>query len=1090
MKRGMVYLAAAVVVMALAFPSTTMAQNIRGEITGSVFDEGGASVPGAVVNATCTTTGLTRSTVSGQSGAYRLTDLPVCIYKIAVTMQGFKTVTREVQAAVGTTTKADIRLVLGQLSEEVTVEGVASVIEFSDLLTNNVDSARIIEMPINGRDFNALLGITPGVQRAPGGGFQSINISGQRYNSNNFMIDGISNNDRYYGGIAMGETGITGTPATIVPPDAIEEFTIQQTPGAEFGVKGGAAINIVLKSGTNQFHGSAHYFRGDDFANAANYFTKSNGPEGCSGSACGNHTALTNQQFGGTFGGPIIKDRTFFFAYYEGQRLNVEVPYSAFVPTPQNISDARARIASAGLTTNAAGENLLKFYPTDPSGEISIAAPNVANSDSFSLKLDHKLNDKNQITLRGMYGQGYQSAPAFVGELVPAAPNPSDMFNSVTSPKVWLVGGTWTSTLSTNKILETRVGYNSFSQVLGINNKIDPNSLGIDTGPLDPLNYGVPYVDYFSTFGYIGGVGGYPITTAPNANLDISSNFSWIKNRHTFKIGANYQHATTYSIRDRARTTLEFTGGTADPVDSIVAMLLGKADFAARSFGSTLRNLRESSIGLYVSDDFKITPRFTLDLALRWDYSTPLGEQNNIGSNFYPDKGLVQLGQGISQLYNGDYNNFGPRVGFSWDLTGDGKTALRGGYALTYDIANFAAIHAPYSINGARAGAFTNPDLGVFSKSLNGGLSVAPDDPAATCVDPVTGVGDYVCITPGQPIFGSNPVGQPPFNIFAVTPNLQTPMFHLFHLSFQREVFKNNVVTLTYLGQRGNDLLQDRDINAPPLGTDYTDPQPSRPFNAQYPQFQHIVELTNDAKSWYDSLQVSWRQNNWHGINTQYNLTWSKCIDYSSANRGGAGSAGQFQNPYDPAGNKGPCDHDVTLNFNVGGVYNIPDFAGKVGQGWVLSTIFTALSGRPYTANVGRDRSGQDFDRVRADCAVGSTVEYNTRNPNDYIANPDIFSVPANGAVGTCGRNSLRGPGLAQWDLALVKNTKVGKDVTVQLRIEGFNLLNRANFGAMTSNIRSGNFGKIQSTPDSDAVNPVISQGGPRAFVFAMKVLF
>ena len=159
------------------------------------------------------------------------------------------------------------------------------------------------------------------------------------------------------------------------------------------------------------------------------------------------------------------------------------------------------------------------------------------------------------------------------------------MFNSVTDPRVWLVGGTWTSTLASNKILETRVGYNCFSQTIGINNKIDPKSLGIDTGPLDPVDFGVPYVDYFSSFGYIGGVGGYPITTAPNANLDVSSSFTWITDKHTFKVGGNYQRATTYSVRNRARTTLDFTAGTGDPVDSIVAMLLGRADYAARSFG-------------------------------------------------------------------------------------------------------------------------------------------------------------------------------------------------------------------------------------------------------------------------------------------------------------------------------------------------------------------------------------------------------------------------------------------------------------------------------------------------------------------------
>src|SRR5262249_26081301 len=200
--------------------------------------------------------------------------------------------------------------------------------------------------------------------------------------------------------------------------------------------------------------------------------------------------------------------------------------------------------------------------------------------------------------------------------------------------------------------------------------------------------------------------------------------------------------------------------------------------------------------------------------------------------------------------------------------------------------------------------------------------------------------------------------------------------------------------------------------------------------------------LNNDGKMWYDSLQFSWRQSEWKGINTQYNLTWSHCLDYNSVNRGGGGQAGQYQNPYNPAGNKGPCDYDVPLNFNVGGNYRIPEFGmGELGKGWEFSTIFTALSGRPYTATTSRDRSGQNFDIVRANC-TGEAVKYNTRDPDHYIANPEIFSVPANGTVGTCGRNTIRGPGLAQWDLALVKTTKLGRNARVQVRIEGFNILN------------------------------------------------
>jgi hypothetical protein len=1067
--------------MVAAMAPSAFAQKITGDITGTVTDSTGGAMPGAAVSAVCEATGLTRSAVTDETGGYRLPELPPCLYKITVNAEGFKSTARNVQVGVSTLSKADFRMQLGQQSEEVTVEGTTPAVEFSDKLNSHVDRERVAELPLNGRDFNALLSTVPGVQRSPGGGFQSINISGQRAESNNFMVDGISNNDRYYGDVAFGTPGVVGLISTVIPSDAIQEFTVQQTPGAEFGVKGGAAINIVMRSGTNEFHGSGHYFRHDDWMDAKNYFTEKAG---------GDKNPLKNQQFGGTFGGPLAKDRTFFFGYYEGQRINVGTPYRAFVPTPGQVSEARARIAAAGLRSTTAGESLLGFYPTSPDGELAFNTPLNGSSDNFSLKLDHRLSPSNQLSFRGMYGRSHQSVYGY--SIAPAEPHPADLFNSVTDPRVWLVGGTWTSTLAANKILETHVGYNRFSQTIGINNKIDPKSLGIDTGPLDPLDFGVPYVDYFSSFGYIGGVGGYPITTSPNANLDVSSSLSWIAGKHTVKVGGNFQRATTFSVRNRARTTLEFTTGTGDPVDSIVAMLLGRADLAARSFGSTERNLIQNSFGAYVSDDWKLSPRFTVTLGLRYDLSQPLTERDNLAANFFPDRGLVNLGQGIDSLYSTDKNNIGPRAGFAWDVTGDGRTALRGGYTLSYDIGNFAAVHAPYVINGARTGAFTNPSLGVFSVSLNGDLSVQPDDPAATCINPDNpqAGGDYVCIGRSGSIFGSSPTGAPPFNVYSIDPDLQTPMFHLFHLSLQREVFKENIVTLSYVGSRGRSLLSVRDINAPPVGSDFTDPQPSRPFASRYPDFRHIVQLVNDGRSWYDSLQVSWRQANWKGINTQYNLTWSKCRDYSSVNRGGAGHAGQATNPYNPADNEGPCNHDVPLNFNVGGVYKIPDLgAGRLGEGWEFSTIFNAFSGRPYTPHVNRDRSGQDFDRVRANCS-STDIRYNPRDPDNYVANPEIFSDPPNGTVGTCGRNIIRGPGFAQWDLALVKNTKLTNRVNLQLRVEGFNILNRANFGLMTSNIRSGAFGTMSTTPDVDQGNPVISQGGPRAFQWALKLQF
>jgi Carboxypeptidase regulatory-like domain/TonB dependent receptor-like, beta-barrel len=1076
---------------ALGIATPGFAQKTTGDITGTVTDTTGGVLPGVTVTAVCTTTNFTRTASTDAQGGFSLPDLPVCVYRVTAEIQGFKTTARDVQVAVNTVVKADFGLEVGTQAETITVEGASPLVEFSDKLNNYVDTERITEIPLSGRDFNSLLAVTPGVQRDPGGGFLAVSISGARHTSNNYMIDGISNNDRYYGDSVLNQTGVVGVPATLVPMDAIAEFTIQQTPSAEFGIKGGGAINVVMKSGTNQLHGTGYYFNHDEWTDAPNYFVKKNG---------GDKTPVSNQQYGGTFGGPIVKDKTFFFGYYEGQRLRVTSPYQAGVPTNAEIAEARARIAAAGLTTNSIGENLLKYYPVNDSGQLTVNSANIVDMKTFSGKIDHQLNANNRLSGRYFFGQSYQSAPAFVGELTPAD-GPVDMFNSVTDPtRAQLFGVVWTSTISPRSILEVRLGYNRFSQTLApSNNTIDPKSLGLNTGPLDQADFGVPAV-YMGSFGYIGGVGGYPITTSPTQTYDVSASLTQTRGRHTFKYGGNYQLGKNHSVRNRARSILTISGGgTFDDVDSLVGLLLGRWDIASRTFGSTSRDLSQYSIGGFVNDEFKMSSRLTVSFGLRYDYNSPVSERNDIASNFIPGQGLVRVGSGIDRLHDPDKNNFGPRAGIAWDITGDGRSVIRSGYALTYDLPDFKTVHSPnttWSGLGARSGAFTNPDLDVFSVSLIGAAGNAPDSSLATCINPNTGEGgDYVCAQPDVPLYGDSPTGQPPFNAFAIPQDYKIPMYHYFHVTFQRELFRNNAVTVSYIGSRGRDQSWFRDINGPPLGSDFTNPQVNRPFYSQFPTLGHIIQLTNDGKSWYDALQLSYRQNAWHGINSQYNYTLSSCDDYNSDNSRGRNNFPQANNPYDAVANRGPCDFDRRHNFNVAGTYSLPDSdrLGTFSRGWMIGTVFTALSGRAFTANVSsRDRSGQDTGSLRADCFADPIYDFS--NPDGFITNIDAaFGTPANGTLGTCGRNSVRGPGLAQWDLNILKQFHLSSSTRIEVRWEIFNLLNRLNLGFppnTTSNVRSSLFGTIGSTPDVEAGNPVIAQGGPRAMQWAVKILF
>jgi hypothetical protein len=1076
-----------VMLVTFALSTSTYAQRTTGDVSGTVTDTTGGVLPGVTVTAVCIETNFRRVGVTDSQGGFRLSELPVCVYRVTTELAGFKSVTREAPVTANAVAKADFRLEVGAQSETITVEAVSPLIEFSDKLNNRVDSQRIESMPLSGRDFNSLLNVMPGVQHRPGGGFQGVNIGGARTSSNNFMIDGISNNEVYYGDTVLNQSAIVGIPATLVPMDAIGDFTVQQTPSAEFGVKGGAAINIVMKSGGNVPHGTGYYFRHDDWTDSPNFFDvraaqrlgKTADP-----------TPIKNQQYGGTFGGPIVKDKTFFFGYYEGQRLNVVAPYDVHVPTDVQIQQARTRIANAGLKTSSIGEALLKFYPTDPSGSQHVNGATVANMNTFSIKMDHQLNASNALNERVFYGRGYQSAPASSSEIVSPG-QPVDFFNSVTdSTSAALVGVVWNSTLSNHTLLETRFGFNRFWNPIVVNNSIDPASLGINTGPLDAANFGVPAVT--TPFGHIGGVGGYPIFVTPSTDFSFSGSVTHTRGSHTLKTGGNWDRTYNKSVRDQARTSLTANGRSGDDVDALVGLLLARFEIASRAFGLTERNMTQKSGGAYINDDWKVSSRLTVSLGLRYELSMPITEQNNLATNFLPSAGLVQLGSsGLPQLYKADKNNFGPRAGFAWDPAGDGRTSVRAGYALTYDTVPMGVLHPAL---------FNTPALGVFSVSLSQSPRLVPDAAGVTCVDPNNSVagGDYICLQPGVPIFGSSPTGAPPFNIASVPDDFHTGYYHYFHATAQREIGRSNSATVSYVGSRGMDLVFRENINTPPLGSPTSGAVDSRrPFFAQFPQYRNIFAFNNVGRSWFDSLQLSFRQNMWHGVNTQYNYTLSKCTDYNSTNRNL--TTAQAMNPYNPANDEGPCTFDIRHNFNFGGSYAVPKTSAG-GQPLVIGAVFTALSGRPFTPGQGStDNSGQVVNAIRANCLADPIYNYDLNylfpDPSTSVSAitnaAQAFANPAAGTLGTCGRDSARGPSFRQLDMNFVKEFKLQGNTRLQARWEIFNVTNTVNLGGfLSTSTRSSSFGKIGSTPDVDRGNPVLGTGGPRAMQWALKVLF
>ena len=1143
-------------------PPSSFAQITTGEVTGTIMDQTGSAVAGAEISALCPDTGRTRTVTSGAAGEYRLADMAPCTYKVTVTAQGFKTTLRNVTVTVGQTTKADFQLQLGQRTETITVEAVAPLVEFEPGVNNEVDTKSIVDLPTEGRDFKSILALTPGVQRSPGGGFLDVSISGQRTTTNNYMIDGMPNNDRFYGSEVVGQPGVLGIPASVLGNDSISEYTVQQLPTAENGVKGGAAINVTLKSGTNDFHGTAFYFGDYDWLNAKNFFSADKNP-------------YHNHNYGGTVGGPIVKNRTFFFFAYEGQRNKALEPYSVAIPTLGGLAASLADFASPmtnpnNLPMNSAGLNLLKYYPcSDGKGGIvsctptaaagvtpvfgdtgvpqTISTPNTDKMGSYIIRVDHKMNEKMQLSGRYMFADSVQSAP-LGGYTLPPAPGSglnSDAFNSIAPTRVQLAGATWTYSMSANKILDVRFNWSRYAQILRPNNKINPLDLGIDTGPLNPADFGVPPVYASSvTYGNPGGIQGYPLSTRPTQTYDVSAKMSWTKGTHSFKFGGNYQYASTFSLRNRARTGLiSFQSDFETLIDQL---LLGRLDEAGRSFGDTSRHLYQPSMGLFFQDEWKVTPRVTVSYGLRWDINGALGDADKIASNFFPcadpeptvcapkgfPNGLVRVQQGFPRLYNLDLRDFGPRAGLAWDIFGNGKTALRIGYSMTYDVANFAAISAPYVFQGARAGAFTNSNLGVFSVTADGNADTSvlfePFGPN-TCYNPATNTAspDWVCIgpqpgspNPGVPFqtFGANPTATPPFNIFGTVPNLKTPRIQYYSATIQHELFRNNAITVSYVGSHGTDSFLMRSLNNTPIGC----PDCARPFDSLFqdssgnPLYRYVMQLTNDGYSRYNALQATYRQREWHGLNTMVNFTWSNCIDTNSVNRGGGSTVPIEENPYNPSSNQGPCDSDVRLNFNTGVVYDFPRWhaAGRFGEGWQVGSVVTALTGRPWTAllSSGANISGQNKVYERPDC-TGVKPIYQFSDPGiPTMTNfQQVFTIPDDGTIGTCGRNAFRGPGFRQWDFNVIKNTKITERMSLQLRFEVFNLLNHPNFNPFPSSTTISstkltranpscignppdcepvNFSRYAQTPDIAAGNPFLSQGGPRAAQIGLKLIF
>src|SRR5215469_10331825 len=756
--KGCVVLVLVLLVSAATFVS---AQTFRGTILGTVSDTSGAVVAGATVKVHNVGTSLERTTQTTAEGNYSIAELPIGTYTVTVTQAGFQTaVMSNVLVDVATERRVDVALKLGQASETVEVTGEAAVAQVettSDTLGGTLTAQEIANIPVNGRDYTKLIYLNPGVAGSPDqisdspGSFGVFSMNGSRGRANNFLLDGTDMNDGFRNDPAINEAGVFGDPATILPIDAVAELRVLSNYEAEYGRNSGAVVNIVTKSGTNQWHGSLlAYNRTSSVGGARNFFN-----------SAGRQDPFHNNQFGGSLGGPIVKDKTFFYLNYEGQRESGAQAGLSCVPEAAAIAAAEADIAMRGESLNPVTQALLARNPW-PAANIPGATsdgnvcntPNLATStrftnrvDSMIAKVDHNFNPNNLVTGRYYFGDSDQSFPfaQLAGGLLPG-------FNTITPTRVQLVALSYVKVVNTNQVNEARLGWNRFAEgFFPEDHNFNPLSIGLNTGVTSPFDYGLPKITV-SGFSVIGATTSIPRSRV-DSNWHFIDNYSWKSGRHDIKFGYEFRRTTIQLIQNNTfRGKLAF-GSLASFLAGIPASSGNKI-----TIGETRRHSFENDHSFYIQDSYRMNPRLTLNYGLRWDYFGVVGEKDGLFNRL--DLNSPTNVSPTSQLYGKDLNNFAPRFGFAYDLTGKGRTVVRGGWGLFYDAfaQDIFVGHVPYNCAFCPGPAFTGTGKAAISSAGIAGGALSATSPVFSGF---SGLGDF----------------------FAADPHLRTPYTENFNLN-------------------------------------------------------------------------------------------------------------------------------------------------------------------------------------------------------------------------------------------------------------------------------------------------------------------
>jgi len=1107
---------------AIFFAPAVNSQQVTGIIRGTVFDPSGAVITSATVSVTQAETGFSRTATTGSQGEFTLVELPVGHYRVQANASGFQKFMQEgFTLEVNQTATVTIRMKIGQATDIDEVQADAALLETtSTSLGKSIGTREIEDLPLNGRHFTQLgtlqpgvAPITPGLSQAGGSlrDGQAYAVNGQRPESNNFLIDGADNFNNVDGGFVMEP-----------PVDAIAEFRIlTHTANAEFGHSTGSTTNIVTRSGTNAYHGSLCEFLRNDAFDAKSFFATSVEP-------------LKRNQYGGTFGGPIRRDKTFVFLYYEGLReragetrqstvpslnerngdfgeLCTAAPVGGHFDSSGNCVDSSSAPRPDGQIfflfaptpqpfpfnqlpfINSISQNLLGYYPQPNVGNNTFVSTQnkSTDNDQFGVRLDHYLTPRDVLNFRYIFSQGNVIDPLSTsGANVPGFPVGEEH-------RAQNFVATETHTFSASVVGLTRLSFlrNRFLFDEHLNHTT-PASLGFQYEPSLEAAIGPPFIQV-SGFASIGD----PITGPRNtydSNLDLTGSLTWVRGRHELKFGGGYSYERLNVLQGIASNGF-FVFAPFPVTNAFASFLFGQPVFFLQGGGDLSRNLRGNALNFFAQDTYKASSRLTLNYGLRYEIPFPYTEQKNRQNLFVPGAqsvvfptapaGLLYPGDpGVPKgLIQTDKKAFAPRVGLAWDPTGSGKLLVSAAYGIFYD---------PY---------YTG----------QGGPLQTPISAPPYLQTPQVSIPNFA-----DPFNGQNPFDQSfakPMTLLTLDPNLGLPYAQDWNLNVQRSFGNNWLFDIGYIGTKGTKLP--RFIEGNPAvdipgetATDNADQRRlysgctiAQPTPCTY---SSVGLISGIANSTYHALQTSLHKRFSQGFSMLASYTLSKTLDdvssfniTGSASQSTAGENDLAQNPFDLRAERGRSLFDSRHRLVISYQWDLPFFAhsqewySKVLGGWQVNGITTFQTGTPFTVYDSTGVSAQggapeisgfpsDRPNLVGDPTKGNCLNGAHAGTPDCWFNPGAFQqLDINtqiGQFGNAGRNIVTGPGVQQWDFSALKNFRFTESKNLQFRAEFFNIFNHANFGVPVNDL---------NTPTGAKAHIQTSQPG-RLVQFALKFFF